>query len=71
MKEPKTTTIAPSNGKKDSSHIGGSSEGMHKKKNPDKARDMIKNNAPHLIWYMLSNKMWANFSSKNIDKSPE
>jgi hypothetical protein len=33
MKEPKTTTAAPSNGKKDSSHIGGATTESTRKRN--------------------------------------
>jgi hypothetical protein len=69
MKELKTTTAATSNGKKDSSHIGGGDNGKCKKKKPYEACNLIKNNAPHPDLYMLPNKTWAtNFSNKNINK---
>jgi hypothetical protein len=73
MKEPKTTTAtSPFNGKKGSSHIGGSDNEKHKKKKPDKACGMIKNDAPHWDLYMLPNKIQvANFASKNINKMPK
>jgi hypothetical protein len=72
MKEPKATIAATSNGKKDSSHIGGGNDGKHKKKKPDKARDLIKNKAPHPDLNMLLNEAWATtFSNKNINKRPK
>jgi hypothetical protein len=72
MKEPKTAITATSNGKKDSCHIGGGNDGKHKEKEPDKACNLIKNDVPHPVLYMLPNKTWAtNFANKNIDKKPK